>query len=269
MLYLSIRDLKYKVKVATWNVNSLKVRLPHVIDWIESSKVDVLCLQETKQNNDNFPHEVFNQLGLYSYHNGQNTYNGVALISKKPLTNIMVDLPNFDDPQKRLISGNYEISENNKVRIISAYIPNGQSLDSEKFIYKKNWLKNFCKWIKQLADNKIIITGDFNIAPADIDCHDPEIWSGQNLVSKEERDYFIKILNTGFIDSFRLLNPKSEEYSWWDYRMAGFRRNLGMRIDHILVSSEIITKVTESYIDKRPRKLERPSDHTPVVTELK
>jgi len=256
------------MKVATWNVNSLKVRLPQVLNWIESSKVDVLCLQETKQNNDNFPHDTFKKLGLYSYHNGQNTYNGVALISRKPLSNVLLDLPNFDDPQKRLISGEYEISENNKVRIISAYIPNGQSLDSEKFVYKKNWLNNFCKWIDQLTDNKIIITGDFNIAPKDIDCHDPESWSGKNLVSDEERTYFHKILNIGFNDSFRILNPKSNEYSWWDYRMAGFRRNLGMRIDHILVSNTLLHNLSHSYIDKEPRKLERPSDHTPVISEF-
>ena len=256
------------MKIATWNVNSLKVRLPQVLDWIELSKVDVLCLQETKQNNDNFPHEVFKKLGLYSYHNGQNTYNGVAIVSNKPLTNISLDLQNFDDPQKRLISGEYEISKNNKVVIISAYIPNGQSLESDKFIYKKNWLLHFYNWVEQLTNKKIIITGDFNIAPQDIDCHDPKSWVGQILVSEEERHYFNKILDIGFEDSFRILNPDSNDYSWWDYRMAGFRRNLGMRIDHILISKSLITNLSHSYIDKEPRKLERPSDHAPVVSEF-
>jgi len=258
------------MKIASWNVNSLNVRLPHVIDWLKSTQTDVLCLQETKQNNEKFPHQVFKDLGLHSYHNGQNTYNGVAIISNKPLNNITLDLPDLDDPQKRLISGEYEISTNKKIRIISAYIPNGQSLDSEKFIYKRNWLNHFCKWLKEIKiqNHNIILTGDFNIAPQDIDCHDPKAWVGQILVSDEERGYFDKIIEIGFEDSFRKLHPDSQEYSWWDYRMAGFRRNLGMRIDHILISASLTNNLKYAYIDKEPRILERPSDHTPVISEI-
>ena len=242
-----------------------------MVDWLVENQPDILCLQETKQVNDKFEHEVFTKIGYHSYHNGQKTYNGVAIISRNELININFNLPNFDDPQKRIISGTWISDSNEKIYIVSAYIPNGQIPGSDKFIYKMEWLNKFSKWVKELKNqyDAIILTGDFNIAPEDKDCHDPDAWIGQILVSPEERKAFNSILDIGFHDSYRKINPDNQEYSWWDYRMAGFRRNLGMRIDHILVSSEIITKVTESYIDKRPRKLERPSDHTPVVTELK
>lgn len=258
------------MKIATWNVNSLNVRLSHVIDWVEEHQPDILCLQETKQINDNFQHDAFSAIGYNSYHNGQKTYNGVAIISKKKLIDINFDLPNLDDPQKRIISGSFINNLNEKIHIVSAYVPNGQAVDSEKFIYKLNWLNKFSEWVNSLTNqyNKIILTGDFNIAPNDIDCHDPDAWIGQNLVSPEERNAFNNILNIGFHDSYRKINPDSQEYSWWDYRMAGFRRNLGMRIDHILVSTNLVPNIRMSYIDKEPRKLERPSDHTPVVVEL-
>lgn len=259
------------MKLATWNVNSLKVRLPQVIDWLKQTKTDVLCLQETKQENQNFPHDDFTNIGYYSYHNGQKTYNGVAIISKNPLNNIQYDLKNYEDVQKRFIAGSYKLDSKRELLIISAYIPNGQSPDSEKFIYKKQWLEKFIDQIKELKRKVplIAITGDFNIAPEDVDCHDPEAWSGQVLVSDIERNYFKIIKDQGFFDSFRELNPISKEYSWWDYRMASFRRNLGLRIDHILLSNELRVKVKKSSIDKEPRKLERPSDHTPVITEIK
>jgi len=256
------------LKVATWNVNSLNVRLPHVIEWLKKNKPDILCLQETKQDNDKFPHSEFKSLNLYSYHNGQKTYNGVAIISKKPLTNILLNIDGFDDPQSRLISGTYEHSDGKKLKIISAYIPNGQALDSDKFIYKKKWLTCFYEWLKKLqVNNNIILTGDFNIAPEDIDCHDPASWRGKNLVSDIERDYFKKILNLGFTDSFRTLNPDALDFSWWDYRIP-LKRNVGMRIDHILIANSLLENLKKSYIDKQPRELERPSDHTPVITEL-
>ncbi len=259
------------MKIATWNVNSLNVRLPHVIDWVKKNQPDILCLQETKQINDKFQYEAFSDIGYHSYHNGQKTYNGVAIISKKELNHINFNLPDFDDPQKRIISGTWNSNSNEKIYIVCAYIPNGQSVGSDKFIYKINWLNKFYEWVEELTKkyDGIILTGDFNIAPEDKDCHDPNQWVGQILVSPEEREFFNNILNIGFHDSYRKINPEKQEYSWWDYRMAGFRRNLGMRIDHILVSSKIISEVKNSYIDKEPRKLERPSDHTPVVTELK
>ena len=257
------------MKIATWNVNSLNVRLPHVISWLTENQPDVLCLQETKQVNEKFEHDAFSAIGYHSYHNGQKTYNGVAIISKKELNNINFNLPNFEDPQKRIISG-ILTNNNESIYIVSAYIPNGQAIDSDKFIYKMNWLNKFSEWVEKLTKkyDEIILTGDFNIAPEDNDCHDPDAWIGQNLVSPSERRAFKNILKIGFHDSYRKINPDLKEYSWWDYRMAGFRRNLGMRIDHILVSTKMVPNITHSYIDKKPRKLERPSDHTPVVTEI-
>jgi len=258
------------LKIATWNVNSLNVRLSHVIDWIVEHQPDVLCLQETKQVNDKFQHDAFSAIGYHSYHNGQKTYNGVAIISKKKLFDINFGIPNFEDPQKRIISGTWINNSNEKIYIVSAYIPNGQAVDSDKFIYKMNWLNAFSEWVEKLTIqyNEIILTGDFNIAPEDIDCHEPDTWIGQILVSPKERTAFKSILNIGFHDSYRKINPDIQEYSWWDYRMAGFRRNLGMRIDHILVSTKLLPNIKRSYIDKEPRRLERPSDHTPVVVEL-
>ena len=257
------------MKIASWNVNSLNVRYNHVIDWLEKNQPDILCLQETKQDNDKFPHDEFKSLNWHSYHNGQKTYNGVAIISKKPLTDIKYNISGFDDIQSRLISGTYEDNSKKKIKVISAYIPNGQSLDSDKFIYKKKWLDYFCIWLKNLrkSNKHIILTGDFNIAPEDIDCHDPKFWKGKNLVSDIERNYFKKIIDIGLIDSFRHLNPDSSEFSWWDYRIP-LKRNLGMRIDHILISNCLLEGLEKSYIDKTPRELERPSDHTPVVSEL-
>jgi exodeoxyribonuclease III len=257
------------LKIATWNVNSLNVRLPHVISWLTENQPDILCLQETKQVNEKFEHDAFSAIGYHSYHNGQKTYNGVAIISKKELNNINFNLPNFEDPQRRIISG-ILTNNNESIYIVSAYIPNGQAVDSDKFIYKMNWLNKFSEWVEKLTKkyDEIILTGDFNIAPEDNDCHDPDAWIGQNLVSPGEREAFKNILKIGFHDSYRKINPDLKEYSWWDYRMAGFRRNLGMRIDHILVTTKMVPNITHSYIDKKPRKLERPSDHTPVVTEI-
>jgi exodeoxyribonuclease-3 len=256
------------MKIASWNVNSLKVRLPQVLDWINLNQPDVLCLQETKQNNDNFPHDVFEQQGLFSSHNGQNTYNGVAIISNKELINVQFDIPNLHDEQKRLISGIYPNDEGPKLRIISAYIPNGQSLNSDKFEYKKKWLKSFINFLQKKIDGiENIITGDFNIAPSKLDCYDSKSWDGKILVSPQEREYFDKLLKLGFIDSFREMNPNANEFSWWDYRIP-FKRNLGMRIDHILLSKTLLPFLKKAYIDKGTRTLERPSDHVPVITEL-
>ena len=259
------------MKIATWNVNSLNVRLDHVIDWIKAHNPDVLCLQETKQTNEKFSHEAFKAIGYKSYHNGQRTYNGVALISNKGLLDVDNDLPGFNDPQKRIIHGAYPSEEFGPIRVVSAYVPNGQVVGSEKFKYKLSWLRKFNHWVKKLnSDNKhVILTGDFNIAPCDIDCHDPEGWLGSILVSPDERDLFNDVIDCGFIDSFRFLNKDLQKFSWWDYRMAGFRRNLGMRIDHILISESLKGNLSTAYIDEDPRKLERPSDHTPVISEFR
>ena len=256
------------MKIASWNVNSLKVRLPQVLDWINLNQPDVLCLQETKQNNDNFPHDVFEKRGLFSYHNGQNTYNGVAIISNKELIDVQFDIPNFYDEQKRLISGIYPNDEDPKFRVISAYIPNGQSLNSDKFEYKMNWLKSFISFLqKKLMELKILLLEILILHQQQLDCYDSKSWDGKILVSPQEREYFDKLLNLGFIDTFREMNPNANEFSWWDYRIP-FKRNLGMRIDHILLSKTLLTFLKKAYIDKATRTLERPSDHVPVVTEL-
>jgi exodeoxyribonuclease-3 len=253
------------MKIATWNVNSLNVRLPHVLDWLDSSKTDVLCLQETKQEDSKFGYEALQEAGYHAIHNGQKTYNGVAILTPHTMEDIHFDIPNFEDPQKRIIAATI-----NGVRYISAYIPNGQAVDSEKYDYKMRWLAAFNNWLKeQMAEYpKLALLGDYNIAPADEDCHDPAKWEGDILVSPRERDAFQDMLDLGLTDSFRMFDQPEKSFSWWDYRMMGFRRNRGMRIDHILVTEALKPLCTSCIIDKEPRMLERPSDHTPVVLEF-
>lgn len=253
------------MKIATWNVNSLNVRLPHVLDWITANKPDALCLQETKQENSKFPYEALKEAGYNAVHNGQKTYNGVAILSPHAIENVHLDIPNFADEQKRLVAATIK-----GVRIVCVYIPNGQAVGSDKYAYKLTWLEAFTAWLKTelTLHPKLALLGDYNIAPEDIDCHDPAAWQGQVLVSEPEREAFRKFVQLGLKDSFRLFEKSEGQYSWWDYRMAGFRRNLGMRIDHILISPALLNSAKTSYIDKAPRKLERPSDHTPVVLEL-
>jgi len=253
------------MKLATWNVNSLNVRLPHVLDWLCDNQPDVFCIQETKQEDIKFPYSEFKEVGYEAIHIGQKTYNGVAILSRHPITNIQHNIPNFNDDQQRVIAANI-----NDIRVICAYIPNGQAVESDKYHYKMRWLKALNAWLKaELALHpKLVLLGDYNIAPEDQDCHDPKAWEGQILVSPPEREAFLQLLKLGLHDSFRLFDQPEKSFSWWDYRMMGFRRNLGMRIDHILVSDALKPACTSAYIDKAPRKLERPSDHTPVVLEL-
>ena len=253
------------MKIATWNVNSLNVRLPHVLDWLAANKPDALCLQETKQEDSKFPYEALKEAGYNAIHSGQKTYNGVAIISPHNLNEVHMGIPNFADEQKRLIAATI-----NGVRIVCVYIPNGQAVGSDKYAYKLSWLQAFMPWLAaEISHNsKLALLGDYNIAPEDIDCHDPAAWIGQVLVSEPEREAFKALTQLGLEDSFRLFEKGDGQFSWWDYRMAGFRRNLGMRIDHILVTPELSKASTKSYIDKTPRKLERPSDHTPVVLEF-
>jgi exodeoxyribonuclease III len=253
------------VKLATWNVNSLKVRLPHVLDWLQSAQPDVLCLQETKLEDKNFPLGEFEALGYRAVFSGQKTYNGVALISKIEAHNIVNAIPNFEDEQKRILAGTFD-----GVRVICAYMPNGQSLDSDKYQYKLKWLAALRDW---LADElkqqpKLALLGDYNIAPEDRDVHDPKAWEGNVLVSEPERDAFRTFLDLGLKDSFRLFEQPEKSYSWWDYRMMAFRRNHGLRIDLILLSDVLAPACVSCAVDKAPRKLERPSDHTPVIAEL-
>ena len=253
------------MKIATWNVNSLNVRLPHVLDWLVANKPDALCLQETKQEDSKFPYEALKEAGYNAIHSGQKTYNGVAIISPHNLNEVHMGIPNFADEQKRVIAATI-----NGVRIVCVYIPNGQAVGSDKYAYKLSWLQAFAPWLAaEISHNsKLALLGDYNIAPEDIDCHDPAAWIGQVLVSEPEREAFKALTQLGLEDSFRLFEKGDGQFSWWDYRMAGFRRNLGMRIDHILVTPELSKVSTKSYIDKTPRKLERPSDHTPVVLEF-
>jgi exodeoxyribonuclease-3 len=253
------------MKFATWNVNSLNVRLPHVLDWLLDAQPDVLCLQETKQEDIKFPYEALQAAGYEAIHIGQKTYNGVAILSRHPLTNVQRNIPNFSDDQQRVIAADI-----NGIRVICAYIPNGQAVDSDKYQYKMRWLAALNAWLKTelLIHPKLVLLGDYNIAPEDRDCHDPEAWIGQILVSPAERAAFQSMLDLGLHDSFRLFEQSEKSFSWWDYRMMGFRRNFGMRIDHILVSDALKSACLAAHIDKAPRMLERPSDHTPVVLEL-
>lgn len=250
------------MKIATWNVNSLNVRLPHVLDWLASAAPDVLCLQELKLEDKKFPKEAIEAAGYQVAFMGQKTYNGVAIISKRPIEDVVYNLPNFEDEQKRLIAATI-----NGVRIVGGYFPNGQSLDSEKYPYKLAWLAALTEWLADEMEKhpSLALMGDFNIAPYDIDVHDPKAWEGQNLVSPPEREAFFKLIGLGLTDAYRVKYPDAEKmFSWWDYRMQGFRRNLGMRIDHILLSAPLLASLTACEIDKEPRKWERPSDHAPV-----
>lgn len=254
------------MRLATWNVNSLNVRLPHLIDWLQNAQPDLVGLQEIKLTNDKFPHEALQQIGYHAIAHGQKTYNGVAILSKLPDTpgDIHTRLPGMDDdPQSRLIAATY-----GDVRFINVYIPNGAEVGSDKFNYKLQWLSAFIPYIKTelLTYPKLAIVGDFNIAPEDRDVHDPKAWEGSVLVSPQERAFFRQLLELGLQDSFRLFEQPAESYSWWDYRAAAFVRNRGLRIDHILLSPALAATCQTCTIDTSPRKLERPSDHTPVVT---
>ena len=253
------------MKLATWNVNSLNVRLPHVLDWLRDNPIDVLCLQETKQEDIKFPYDELKQAGYQAVHSGQKTYNGVAILSRHDMTDIEHGMTGFEDEQKRVISATIQ-----GVRVVCVYIVNGQAVDSEKYEYKMRWLEALIDWLAGELQKypNLVLLGDYNIAPEDRDCHDPKLWEGQILVSPRERENFQKLIQLGLHDSFRLFDQVDKSFSWWDYRMMGFRRNFGMRIDHILVSDPLKEKCLNCVIDKTPRKLERPSDHTPVVLTL-
>lgn len=253
------------MKLATWNVNSLKVRLPHVLDWLAQHQPDVLCLQETKLEDANFPRAEIEAAGYHAEFSGQKTYNGVALLSKLPPAQVTAGIPGYADEQKRVLAATY-----GDVRVVCAYVPNGQSLDSDKYQYKLGWLRALADWLRaeQQAYPKLALLGDYNIAPEDCDVHDPKAWEGQVLVSPAERALFRELCDGGLQDAFRLFEQAPASFSWWDYRMAAFRRNLGLRIDHILLTPALAQACRRCWIDTAPRKLERPSDHAPVMAEL-
>ncbi len=249
------------MKVASWNVNSIRVRLEHVLEWLNDAQPDVLGLQELKLPTDDFAVAAFAEAGYTSLVNGQKTYNGVALLARTEGADPIMDIPGFEDPQRRVLAATY-----GDTRIINLYVPNGQSLDSDKYEYKLSWLEALHSWVKQEISQheKICVFGDFNIAPEDADVHDPKSWEGKILCSDKERAALNGLLDLGLQDSFRLFEHPPMSFSWWDYRMAGFRRNRGLRIDLILASAAVATKATAAGIDKEPRALERPSDHAPV-----
>ncbi|NLY63958.1 MAG: exodeoxyribonuclease III [Alcaligenaceae bacterium] len=255
------------MKIATWNVNSLKVRLPQVIAWLQENPTDALCLQELKQETDKFPLEAFTELGYHCAWTGQKTYNGVAIISKAEPADIILNNPHYPDLQQRLVSVTLP-SPVGDVRIICAYCPNGSALDSDKYTYKLEWFDALHKYLEEQLQQypNLAILGDYNVAPEDRDAHDK--YSGDILVSPPERAAFQRLLDLGLSDSFRLFEQEEKMFSWWDYRMMGFRRNAGLRIDHILLSPALKEYCTACIIDKEPRRNEQPSDHTPVVATL-
>lgn len=253
------------INLASWNVNSLKVRLEQVINWLQTSDIDILALQETKVTDDHFPVEAFHALGYQVVFSGQKTYNGMAIISRQPIQNVMTDIPNLVDPQRRILAATI-----GELRLINLYVPNGSAVDSEKYQYKLSWLKAITDFIQEALANhsQVAVVGDFNIAPSDLDVHDPKAWAGHVLVSPLERQALQGILALGLEDCFRHLHPDAPTYSWWDYRAASFRRNRGLRIDLILLSQALMRRCEGCEIDSEPRRLERPSDHAPVRVSL-
>lgn len=253
------------MKLTAWNVNSLKVRLPQLLDFLASRQPDVVCLQETKLEDVNFPKVEIETAGYQAAFSGQKTYNGVAILSKTPMIDVQAGIPGFEDDQKRVLAATVA-----GIRIVCVYIPNGQSVDSDKYQYKLKWLAALTDWLKAELTRypELALLGDYNIAPEDRDVHDPVAWKDQVLCSEPEREAFRRLLALGLKDSFRLFEQPEKSFSWWDYRMMGFRRNHGLRIDHILLSEPLTARCTQSMIDRDMRKLERPSDHAPVIATL-
>lgn len=253
------------MRIASWNVNSLKVRLDQVLEWLDHHRPDVLGLQETKLTDDKFPVEAFTEAGYHVAFSGQPTYNGVALIARTEPLDVATEIPGFPDEQKRVIAATV-----GDVRVLNLYIVNGKEVGSDKFEYKLRWLEAVRSWIadEMTRHDKLVVMGDFNIAPEDRDVHDPTAWNEKILCSTPERDELNTMLDLGLHDSFRLFEQPEGVFSWWDYRAAAFRRGMGLRIDLILCSDALKMQCKASYVDKEPRKNERPSDHAPVVAEF-
>lgn len=257
------------MRLATWNVNSLNVRLPQVIDWLQANPVDALCIQELKLAHDKFPEAAFTEIGYHAQWAGQKTYNGVAIVSRVPTIDVTRNIPGFEDLQQRIVAVTVPSSQGD-IRVICAYCPNGQALDSDKYEYKLRWYDALNAWLRtEMATYpRLALLGDFNVAPADEDVHNPEKWVGSVLVSPPERLAFTQLLDLGLTDSFRLFEQPEKSFTWWDYRQFGFRRNAGLRIDHILLSDALKSLCTACDIDKAPRANTQPSDHTPVIATL-
>jgi len=252
-------------KIASWNVNSLNVRLPHVLAWVDGAQPDVLALQETKLTDDRFPVQELMDEGYHSVFSGQKTYNGVAILSREQALDPVTDIPGLDDPQRRILAATI-----GDVRVVNLYVVNGSEVGSEKFEYKLHWLEQVTAWLaREIKEfENVIVLGDFNIVPDDRDVHDPEGWFEKILCSTPEREALGEILGLGLQDTFRLFEQAERTWSWWDYRMNAFRRKMGLRIDLILASKAMAQRCAASYVDIEPRRQERPSDHTPVIAEF-
>jgi exodeoxyribonuclease-3 len=253
------------MKLATWNVNSLKVRLAQLLEWLAGAQPDIVCLQEIKVEDAKFPLAEIEQAGYRAAYSGQKTYNGVAILSRAPLEHVVAGIPGFEDAHKRVLAATV-----GGVRVVSLYCPNGQAVGSEKYAYKLRWFEALGGYLaSELRSHaELAAAGDFNVAPEDRDVHDPKLWEGQIHVSEAERAAWRALLAPGLKDSFRLFEQPEKIFSWWDYRMVAFRRNAGLRIDQILVSQALAARCSGCTVDKAPRKLERPSDHAPVVAEF-
>jgi exodeoxyribonuclease III len=257
------------LKVATWNVNSLNVRLGHLLQWLKTEPIDIVCLQETKLTDDNFPVAALTEAGYRSLFSGQKTYNGVAILLRHDTVqnaeDVQTQLPGMDDDQRRLIAATID-----GIRVVCAYVPNGQAVGTEKYSYKLRWIASLNEWLRaELQQHgQLLVAGDFNIAPEPADVHDPEVWAGQVLFSEPERAAFRALLNLGLKDSFRLFDQPGRMFTWWDYRNLAFRRKQGLRIDHILMSNGLAARCSACTIDAGLRRLEQPSDHAPVIATL-
>ena len=253
------------MKIASWNVNSLKVRLPQVLDWLGSSRTDVLALQETKLTDENFPAAAIRDAGYQVVFSGQKTYNGVAIISRTEATDVVTDPPGLEDAQRRILAATI-----GEVRVVNLYVVNGENVGTEKYAYKLDWLARLHAWLAdEIAQHpNLVVLGDFNIAPDDRDVHDPEAWHERILCSTPEREALAALTDLGLTDTFRAFEQPAEEYSWFDYRAASFRRNRGLRIDLVLASAPLQARLQAAGIDREPRVWERPSDHAPVWAEF-
>ena len=253
------------MRIATWNVNSLRVRMPHLKDWLAANPMDVVALQETKLADPDFPREELEALGLHVAFSGQRTYNGVALLSSVEPTDVVAGIPGFADEQKRVLAATI-----GGVRVIDVYVPNGQAVGSDKYDYKLRWFAALRDYVSaELARHpQLVVLGDYNVAPEDRDVHDPKAWEGQVLFSEPERQAFRDLVALGLVDSFRLFEQPERSYTWWDYRNLAFRRKMGLRIDHILLSAPLAARCTACTIDIEPRRREQPSDHAPVIATL-
>ncbi|MCU0976706.1 MAG: exodeoxyribonuclease III [Steroidobacteraceae bacterium] len=253
------------MRIASWNVNSLRVRLPQLAEWTAAGPADVIGLQELKLPDEEFPREAVAELGFQAAWAGQKTYNGVALLSRAPLEDVVAGIPGYDDPQRRVIAATVA-----GVRVIDVYVPNGQAVGSEKFAYKLDWMGRLRDYVAaELARHpRLALVGDFNVAPEDRDVHDPKAWEGSVHVSPEERAALGRLLEAGLVDTFRLFEQPPASFSWWDYRMGAFRRNHGLRIDLVLASKALAERCTGCSVDRGPRAWERPSDHAPVVASF-